>query len=199
MKKIISFIKKYKLVFLIILAVIIYFSTNLLLPEKTEEVVEKVVERDASKEQPSWKSVIPGQDLESNLKEKLGNPINTVDEDNYQILSYASQNPNFHNQVYVDKNDNKITFIKEVISFKQNMTSHIITSKYGETKNIYIKASEGYFAPIEYLYVYPNTGVAYLAHIKTKAIYEIWYFEPQTMEKFKETWIGNYQKVDFFN
>lgn len=82
-------------------------------------------------------------------------------------------------------------FFKEIITSSENKTPRDLINVYGDTQNILYgnDAINGIF-----LYVYPDKGIAYLGNKSSNTLFEIWYFEPTTMDTFITNWASGYSK-----
>lgn len=88
--------------------------------------------------------------------------------------------------------DDKVVFIKEIVTTKDGKTADDITSQYGTAPHfLYGPASVNGFN----LYVYPDKGIAYVGHVAEPVILEVWYFQPISLEEFQRRWAPNYSKT----
>lgn len=136
------------------------------------------------KTQIGWNGVVPGKSTEQDVLKTLGQPKNK----DGNILNYGSKS---------ETRDNKITIvngtavlIKEMIAFSENRSVEEITVKHGDAKNVlYGKESVNG----NYLFVYPDQGIAYIGNPTTKTLVEIWYFEPvSNIIEFAKLWGEGY-------
>lgn len=132
----------------------------------------------------SFKSLIPGQSTKSDAIEKLGEPLNDKEPGS---LDFESKNPNLPHRVATE--NEKITFIKEIITAEDGKTSIDITALYGEAPYVLygLDSIHGFN-----LYIYPDKGIAYLGHVKEPILLEVWYFQPTTFEEFRDKWAPGY-------
>ena len=194
LQKLLAFIKKNKLVLLIILAVVLYVITKFIPEEKVENKQETQIPQAVI-----WNSITLGQSTSENVIEKLGQPLKTTEQETNKVLNYKSKNPNIDNQVFVDNNENKVVLIKEAIASSEERNAKEITDKFGESNNIFYEPGNLYSIPSYYFYVYPDKGIAYIGHITTGDLLEIWYFKPTTkdeFEEFKDSWIPGFKQAD---
>lgn len=134
-----------------------------------------------------YKGIIPGTSSKEDVIEALGTPIIENKVEKYDQLEFKSDNPNYNNETLIE--EDKVVFIKKIVVKNENIMAQEIKSKYGEPTNILYshKSSIGIN-----LYVYPEKGIAYIAHGASGILYEIWYFVPTTIGDFKQKWASNY-------
>lgn len=132
----------------------------------------------------SFKSLVPGDSTKSDTIERLGDPLNNKESNS---LDFKSRNPNLPHQVLTE--NEKITFIKEIITAEDGKTSTYITNFYGEAPYVLygLESIHGFN-----LYIYPDKGIAYIGHVKEPILLEVWYFQPTTQEDFRDKWAPNY-------
>jgi hypothetical protein len=145
---------------------------------------------------PSWQDITPGKSTSEDTTKTLGNPMKTKNVENFTVLDYASKNPNKNNEIYVVKDNDKVIFIKEIIVVADSTSAKTIIDKYGKTKYTYYQGKNSYSVPSNYLYVYPEVGLAYIGNPITEKLMEIWYFVPGNIENFKQKWAQDYQIAD---
>ena len=135
----------------------------------------------------SFQSIIPGSTTEKQVLEKLGKPINNPSAD---VLKYQSNNPNLPHEIIFD--NEKVSFIKEIVSPDDQKTTDEIKEKYGLAPYVLYgpDAIHGFN-----LYVYPNKGLAYLGHFKEPILLEIWYFSPTSFEDFQKKFAPQYSQT----
>lgn len=136
----------------------------------------------------SFKDLTPGKSTTDDIINKLGTPIKETGDDSIKTLEFKSQsNPNFNNEFLV--RSDKLTFIKEYITLDDNIKVGDLNKKYGNyTNTLYGPASVNGFN----LYIIPNKGVAYVAHLEADIVTEIWYFQPTTFEAFRYQFTKDY-------
>lgn len=132
----------------------------------------------------AFKTLVPGQSTKSEAIEKLGELLNDKES---ATLNFKSSNPNLPHQVVTE--EEKITFIKEVVAPIDGKTSTEIVDLYGVAPYI-LYGSESIHG--FNLYIYPNKGLSYIGHLKEPVLLEVWYFQPTTFEDFKDRWAPNY-------
>ena len=134
-----------------------------------------------------FNSLIPGQNTKSEALETLGNPLNNEES---ATLDFESSNPNLFHQIITE--NEKITFIKEVIAPSDGKTTLDINSLYGDARYVLYgpESIHGFN-----LYIYPNKGIAYIGHLKEPVLLEVWYFQPTTFENFKAKWATGYSNT----
>jgi hypothetical protein len=140
-------------------------------------------------QQASFRTITPGKTSEDEMKEKLGNPANTTQKEAFKVYEYKGTNPNWNNEFYLT--EQKVVFIKQITSTRDNINVQNITNNYGEPKGVlYGDLAEVGF----YLYVYPEQGLAYLGNREGGgAITELWYFSPTaTVEDFRKQYAPEY-------
>jgi hypothetical protein len=178
MKKILS--KKFLLILLLV-AVAVFLA--FLFRSRPEPPVQNGTPSTGA----DFKSIIPGYSSKQDTIAELGKPLNDEESD---LLSFKSNNPNLSHQVVTA--EDKVTFIKEIVSPNDNKTTEEITSQYGEAPYVlYGPDSVNGFN----LYIYPDKGIAYLGHIKEPILLEVWYFQPTSFEDFKQRWATNYSTI----
>ncbi len=181
MKKFIAFAKKHSWVWIIVVVIVSIVGDAIITqknkPVPTPTPVPKVAD---------YKSVIPGISTESDLNKILGTPVKTTIDGNRKLDEYKSTSElRLHNAVI--END-KVIFIKEIISSYDTTKSSDLTSLYGEPPvKLYSKFPNASF----YLYVFPSNGIAYLGHTDGTLL-EIWYFIPTTIQEFLSKWATEY-------
>jgi len=132
----------------------------------------------------SYKTLTPGISSKSDAIKEFGAPING---EGSSALLFGSDNPNFPHQVALQ--EDKVEFIKQIITAKDKENANEIKALYGDPP--YILYGE-YSASGFNLYVYPDKGIAYIGHPKEGILLEIWYFTPTTIEDFRSKWAKNY-------
>lgn len=136
----------------------------------------------------SYKELIPGKSTTDDIVNKLGTPVNEKQTDSIKTLEYKSQsNPNFNNEFLI--RSDKLILVKEYVTLDDNINVTDINKKYGNYKNnLYGPASINGFN----LYIIPEKGVAYVAHLEADIIIEMWYFQPTTFEAFRSQFASGY-------
>lgn len=178
-----NFIKKYWLLILIILTVLLLIINKILDLKSPPEIAPSPTPNAAS-----YKSLYPGKSTEDDVSKLLGLPLNITTEDEKEIAKYQSSNK-YRNNIVIYENG-KVAIIKQVINNSDNLNSDYVTGKYGTAPYIlYPQYPEDAFN----LYVYPQNGIAYLGHTD-KTILEIWYFEPTSIDDFVSRWAKGYSR-----
>ena len=187
---IINYLKKHKVfIFASISSLfIIFILIKINISQKdNKETIDKDIDNIAE-----FKSIQPGEVFnEDEINNLLGYPTNSTSEGKIKINYYRSTNEYRTNQLQIS--DNKIELIKESINPVDNKDSSFIRNQFGIADIIlYEKSPNSFFD----LYVYLNSGIAYLGH-KDEGIFEIWYFPPTTLEDFINNYAQNYQEEPF--
>lgn len=134
-----------------------------------------------------FQKIIPGVSSKDDVISLLGTPL--VERGN--TIEYKSSSPNFNHQVIFDQE--KVSFVKEIVTLKEKDTKKAqdIIKIYGEPKKmLYGPDAEAGF----YLFVYPESGVAYIGHPESGMLLEIWYFPPTTTEDFINKYAQGYSE-----
>jgi hypothetical protein len=106
-----------------------------------------------------------------------------------KILEYESKNPNFNNEFKIT--DDKVDFIKQIVTMQEGITVKSINEEYGIYRNIlYGPLSQNGF----HLYAYPDKGIAYIGNQNADIVLEIWYFPPTTIEQFMSLYAQDYSE-----
>lgn len=135
----------------------------------------------------SFNTLLPGQSTRSDAIEQLGEPL---DDKESTSLDFKSSNTNLPHRVETE--DEKITFIKEIITAKDGKSSTDIVELYGNAPNVLygLDSIHGFN-----LYIYPDKGIAYIGHFKEPVLLEVWYFQPTTFEGFRDKWAPDYSNT----
>lgn len=165
----------------------IYLYFKLVDQDKNSTLTESVTPGELSKKSPKYENVQVGESNKEDVIENFGEPINEKVQGNYKVLEFVSDNPNFNNEVFFE-NDNA-EFIKRIIVKENNINLNDYEKDLDTTKYVLYSYSSTFGTN---LVVYPQSGIAFVAHTNTGIVYEIWYFEPTTLEIFKETWAKGY-------
>lgn len=188
MKKIFIFIKKYWLIGLVVVAVILYV-VNLFIKGNTNFNPSPSATPGAA----TYKSLIPGVSTSNQVSTVLGIPIDTKTTSNQTVSEYSSTNKNrFHEVTFT----NGVTaLIKEVVNSNDNVESTYITDIYGVAPYIlYNKIDNNPFN----LYIYPQYGISYLGG-GDDTVLEIWYFQPTTIDDFTKNWGTGFSETQSIN
>ncbi|MFH1971545.1 MAG: hypothetical protein ABIJ05_04145 [Patescibacteria group bacterium] len=138
----------------------------------------------------SYQNLIPGTSTREEIFQNLGSSLKERDENGVRILEYSSKNPNFNNELTVK--DEKLSFVKEIVTLEDNIKIPNIINKYGNYENILYGPGSGVGF---YLYIYSTKGIAYVGHQDSGLIKEIWYFPPTNFESFKSIYATNYSST----
>lgn len=180
MRKITEFIKKYWILILVVLALIL-FVVNSLIKKPTLTPTATPLPKQAT-----FKSILPGVSTESDLNKILGSPLRTTVSNNQKTDEYKSTSELRHHSAVIE--GGKVLFIDEIVSAQDTAKASSITDVYGQSPDIlYSKFPNATFN----LYVYPSNGIAYLG-ADDGTLLEVWYFEPTTIESFQSTWGKDY-------
>src|SRR3989344_208982 len=146
-----------KAIIIVIIAIGIYLIYKLaLLKDSKLEDVQSTPE-ESSAQASEFKEVKPGSTSKSEVVEKLGTPVEETEKDSYDVLEFESNNPNFHNEVYIESNEAK--FIKQIVVKGDEISASDIIRKYN-TKE-YVLYNHSSISGIN-LYVLPESGIAYI-------------------------------------
>lgn len=136
---------------------------------------------------PSFRSLTPGVSTKKQVADQLGAVIEEVKLGEGTLASYLSNNPNFPHQVAFE--DEKAIFIKEIVTMKDNKRANDIQQQFGPpTDRLYNSASSN---SNFFLFVNPQSGFAYIGH-PDGTLLEVWYFQPTSLEDFREKWAPSY-------
>ena len=139
----------------------------------------------------SFKSLVPGESTEEDVIDLLGNPkIEGVDRDNGHLLEFDSDSSVYNNQITLD--NGVVDIIKEIVTLKNPKYADGIKRFYGEPK--YVLYGSDSYAGFN-LYVYAESGVAYLGNPDSGLLLQIWYFPSTTYEMFKEKYASEYSET----
>lgn len=137
-----------------------------------------------------WRSFQPGKTGRDEVVKNLGIPIDEKRVDNNLISDFSSSSPTRNHEVIF--NDQKIgQFFKEIVTAKDSKKASDLVQIYGQPQSILFgeDAVNGI-----YLYVYPTKGVAFLANKNSDTLFEIWHFEPTTLDNLIKNWAPTYSK-----
>lgn len=136
-------------------------------------------------QQATWNGLVPGISSKEEAIQKLGKPEAEVG----TLLEFDSSSPTRNHLVSLD--GNTVSLIKEVVSSKDAVKISDLTSKYGAAPDVLYgpDAENGY-----YLFVYAQSGIAYLGNPASENLLEVWYFPATTFEDFIVRWGSAYSK-----
>lgn len=178
------FNKKFIYFFLILLSLVatIFIITKIY---KNSLVSRKTPTSSPSDNQASYQKIVPGVSSKSDVVSLLGKPLT----EDGNTIEYKSSSPNFNHQITLDQE--KVSFVKEIITLKEKKNSKDITNVYGVPKKMLFgpDAAAGF-----YLFIYPENGIAYVGHPESGMLLEIWYFPPTNMESFVSKYAQGYSE-----
>lgn len=135
-----------------------------------------------------YKELTIGKSTEEEVVNKFGIPIKQKEINSDKVLEFKSNNINYNDEFFI--NNNKLTFIKKIISPKDNISITSLNEQYGIHTNIlYGNRSQSGFN----LYVIPEKGVAYIGNQKLDELLEIWYFQATDFKTFKQLYGSGYR------
>lgn len=171
-----SLIKKYWLFALLAFVATILFAAKLFLPAPQE--VKPIPAPVPSA--PSWNGITPGQTTTQKLPELIGTPEpkETVnDQTTYDVQRQGGGPPH-----EIITQDGTVGLVKDRV-LSGNIS--LFKQKYGAPEGEYWgeHQSVGFKT-----YVWPKNGIAAVAHAVDGSLYEVWYFQPTTLQAFLSTW-----------
>lgn len=135
--------------------------------------------------QATFNSLVPGVSTKDDVIKSLGEPSDS--KNNGNLLEYLSSNPNSPNEVVFESG--KVTLIREIITLKEQKSISDLEKEYGNAVNkLYGPHSAAGFD----LYVISEKGIAYVGHVESGLLLEIWYFTPMTFEEFNYKYSKQY-------
>ena len=186
MNRIIIYLKNNKKFFIIFFVIILFF---IIISNKKNET-SAPVDSPLPKNVASYNELVPGINSKEDVFSKMGTALNAKIEDNKETYEYLSSNPNFNSEVVIL--DNKLEYLKIIYTNKDNKNYEDFVSLYGNPEKILYNSeySVGYV-----LNAYPNKGIAFISHINSKKVSEVWYFKSTPLEEFMNTFaVGYYNK-----
>lgn len=137
---------------------------------------------------PSWNEVTPGTTTSEEVKQKLGEPETAVPEGDYLKFLYPRQGGGPKHEVILE--GTTVALIKDRV-LDGNISA--FRQKYGLPENEFW----GEHKTVGFkTYVWPKNGIAVVAGAEEGIIYEVWYFQPMTMDQFLASW-GKGLSVEF--
>ncbi|HBL52191.1 MAG: hypothetical protein A3D24_00525 [Candidatus Blackburnbacteria bacterium RIFCSPHIGHO2_02_FULL_39_13] len=128
----------------------------------------------------SWNGVVPGQTTIQNLPESIGKSEATLNQNGQTTYEVERKGGGPPHEVITQ--NNTVELVKDRV-----LSGNISTFKnnYGEPEGEYFgeHQSVGFKT-----YVWAKDGVAVVAHEKEGVIFEVWYFQPTTLQVFLSTW-----------
>lgn len=188
MKNIFFYIKNNKKFFIIFFVIVLFFVV--ISTKNNKESVSTPLATPVNVA--TYKDLIPGSSSKEEVLSKLGTSLNAKINNNTETYEYLSSNPNFNSEVVVV--DDKLSYVKIIYTNDDNIKYEDFTSIYGNPEKILYGPdySVGYV-----LNVYPTKGLAFISHINSFRVREVWYFEPILFEMFIEKYAVDYEeKVD---
>lgn len=164
-------------IFILIIAVFVYLFIN-----------KKPVNNNtkSNPNQVIFKNITPGLSDQKDLEKNLGKPSD-VKIDGNEIINLYKVDKDLRMDSAIISN-NKVIFIKQIVSPENPVKADQFTQKYGKsTEILYENSPNSVFS----LYTYPQNGFAFLG-AEDGTLLEIWYFIPTTFENFKKTWGQGY-------
>lgn len=172
-----SFVKSYWLFIVLAIIAFLLIGLSLFLPEQEPQPPPTP----KPQAQP-WNNIIPGKTSFDEVEAKLGDPIETKREQTKTILLYPTESEALNHEIVISQNI--VGLIKEqVINDARGISYYINQFGEPEAKLYGPYAASGYL-----LNIFPKNGIAVLAHADQGLIFEIWYFEPTTLEDFLQKW-----------
>ncbi|MFV1917094.1 MAG: hypothetical protein ACC618_01220 [Patescibacteria group bacterium] len=186
MNIIISYLKKYKIVSIIIVS-IVFVTIYFVMTSQQEEKGSTVDAPTEFGEGVGYNSITPGKSTEAVVTEQLGEPLSINRMGSKKMLEYKSSSPSRMHQIILE--NSQVLFIKEIVSTNDNLEAQDLVQKYGNpTSKLYnIADPDSSFS----LYVYGDKGLAYLGH-EDGTLLEVWYFPPTTLGEFINQWGQDY-------
>lgn len=127
-----------------------------------------------------WKNIKVGQDDKSQVAAKLGQPLSTKNlEGNKEVSTYQSNNQYWPHEVEYVNGITTLVKQRQLQSKKFELFEY--AKKYGQPEKIVPTNDSGFGID---LYIYAKNGFALKAHRVEGTIFEIWYFQPTTLEDF---------------
>lgn len=126
-----------------------------------------------------WKDVVPGASSLEDVKKSLGSALSSENTTVGTVYYYPSDNQYWKNEVTVA--NSVVSFVALRIFPPADRSLKKLTETITEKPaQLYGPDTESGF----YLFVYPETGVAFLANSSKDVVYQIWRFPPTTLEGF---------------
>lgn len=183
MGKIVNFIKRYWVLILVALAVVLILIDRIITPKTP---TPPVTSTPTSTRIAEYKSIKLGKSTLDEINKLLGFPVGQSEEGGKITAEYKSSSK-YRNNIVIVQNG-VATLIKEIVTATDNKKSQDITNEFGVAP--YRLYSQELSATFD-LYVYPANGIAYLGH-EDGTLLEIWYFQPTDIDNFTTTWANGY-------
>ena len=130
-----------------------------------------------------WENISVGRDSAEKITAKLGQPESTTKSSGgADILNYPGPHSFWPNQVYIQ--DKTSALVKQRMINKVAGELQQYLTKLG-TPDLITASNDDLPATGFRLYVFVSQGLALNASPTSGAIFEIWYFQPTTLEKFQ--------------
>lgn len=128
----------------------------------------------------------PGKTTYQEVILKIGQPKSQTD----NILTYPSKSLTRDNVIKTQ--GNIVSIVKEMIAYSENRKTLEIKSTYGDPEyTIYGPDSVNG----NYLFVYPQKGIAFIGNPETESMTEIWHFTPvESITDFIDKWAPEYTR-----
>lgn len=127
----------------------------------------------------SWNGIVPGSSTTQDLATKLGNLSAGAQSGTITTYSFPSTNQYWKNEVDVE--NDAVTFVRERIFPPANVSLKSLTANLTE-KSVVLYGPD--HASGTLLYVYPASGIAYLANSFRDTVYQVWRFPSTPIDKF---------------
>ena len=175
MNKVINFFKKNNKFFIVFFVIILFF---LIIFVKDKKIV-KIAPSPSLGSVAKYKELVPGVSSKEDVFSKMGTSLNAKIENNKETYEYLSSNPNFNSKVIIL--DNKLEYLKIIYTNADNKNYEDFISLYSNPEKVLynLDYSVGYI-----LNAYPAKGIAFISHINSKKVSEVWYFKTVSLEEF---------------
>jgi len=187
--------KVIKIIFILVsLSSVAFIVFMIYSAQKSKEVVPVDQNTQTARIPADLSQITPGKSTRSDVISKLGQPNKESGGANGEVLFYNSTS---------NTRDSQITISKDIVVLIKEMHTYSDPKKVSDIEKAYGLSNYSLFGP-DYaggnkLYIYPAKGLAYLGDPKFDTIDEIWYFEPTTIEIFKQKFASNYTKEKVLN
>ncbi len=132
----------------------------------------------------TWNNITPGFSSYSQLVEKMGPPLESVETEDGFELKYQSDFLAIPNEVVTDK-EGKVQFIKEYLIYDETHLLKQYTDKYGQPDLILNDPQSG---PAVEANVFLQAGLVIMAHVNDGSVEQKWYFSPTNRQVFLNSW-----------
>lgn len=187
MKRVLNFIKNYWLLVLIVLASILFVANKFSkAPQKVSVSPTPTINKIAE-----FGEVLPGKTSVDRANELLGFPVKTEKTNKEDVFYYRTTNQYVDHKIAAE--NGVVKLVKEAVNLEDNKNADTIRGVYGIAPYVLYEQSPN---SVFNLYVYPQNGIAYLGG-NDGYVFEIWYFEPTTINNFISTWAPNYLEQEY--